>query len=164
MKTKRLVIVRHGKSSWKEDDLDDIERPLKDRATADADLVCQAYQATATHSFTAITSPAVRAHETAKLLTNRLGMHIENLSVDENLYTFSPSTFFDFISNLPDTLDNVMLFGHNPAITDVVNQIGTSFFKNIPTTGLVEIHFRIDQWSDIDKGETQLYLFPKNLR
>lgn len=164
MKTKRLIIVRHGKSSWKEGDLDDIERPLKDRAVNDAELVCQAYKATAAHSFTAITSPAVRAHETAKLLTNCLDAHIENLSVDESLYTFSPSTLFDFISNLPNTLDNVMLFGHNPAITDVVNQLGSDFFKNVPTTGFVEIHFRIDQWSDIDKGETQLYLFPKNLR
>lgn len=129
MRIKRLVIVRHGKSSWKEEDLDDIERPLKDRAFDDAELVCQAYKATATHSFTAITSPAVRAHETAKLLTNCLDTHIENLSVDENLYTFSPSTLFDFICNLPNTLDNVMLFGHNPAITDVVNQIGSHFLK-----------------------------------
>ncbi|MGO3689400.1 MAG: SixA phosphatase family protein [Psychroflexus halocasei] len=164
MKTKRLVIVRHGKSSWKDEELEDIERPLKERAFNDAELVSTAYKAGVRHSFTAFISPAVRAHETSKLIAHQLKDHIKSLKVEDGLYTFSPSTLLDFIKNLPDDIDNVMLFGHNPAITDVVNQIGSEFFQNVPTTGLVEIHFKKSHWSEIDKGETQLFLFPKNLR
>lgn len=164
IKTKRLVIIRHGKSSWKDEELEDIERPLKGRAFNDAELVTTAYKATAKHNFTAFTSPAVRAHETSKLVTQQLKDNVKSLKVEDDLYTFSPSALFDFIKNLPDDIDNVMLFGHNPAITDVVNQIGSEFFQNIPTTGLVEIHFNKSHWSKIDKGETQLFLFPKNLR
>ncbi|MGO2103398.1 MAG: SixA phosphatase family protein [Psychroflexus halocasei] len=164
MKTKRLVIIRHGKSSWKNDELEDIKRPLKERAYKDAELVSNAYKASSIHSFTAFTSPAVRAHETAKLVTDHLDNQIKSLKVDGQLYTFSPSILLDFIANLSDNINNVMLFGHNPAITDVVNQLGSEYFQNVPTTGLVEIQFNESSWSEIDKGTTQLYLFPKNLR
>ena len=57
-----------------------------------------------------------------------------------------------------------MVFGHNPAMTGLVNDLGDKEFDNIPTTGLVVIDFDSQSWSDLGKGKTLLNLFPKNLR
>ena len=57
-----------------------------------------------------------------------------------------------------------MVFGHNPAMTGLVNLLGDKPIDNLPTTGLCVIDFDLNSWKDIETGKTLLQLFPKNLR
>jgi len=160
---KRLFLVRHGKSSWDEP-LDDIDRPLKKRAYADASHVIKAFKPYLDFKINLFTSPANRANTTAELFKNGLKINQESFEVCKELYTFSSNDVLNFIKDLDDDLNNVMLFGHNPAYTSLVNQLGSLPVNNLPTTGLVGIGFEIDSWKKLKKGTTQLYLFPKHLR
>lgn len=63
-----------------------------------------------------------------------------------------------------DSIDTLMVFGHNPAMTEVVNHLGSQEFDNIPTTGLSVLEFETNSWKNLKDGKTILYLFPKNLR
>lgn len=160
---KQLVLVRHGKSSW-ETDLPDKKRPLKKRASKDAEAVISAFSHFYTEPAVFWTSPATRAHETAKMFKKALKIPDDNFKVKEELYTFDESQLLSFIRTCPDSIDKLVVFGHNPAMTALVNELGDKPLDNLPTTGLCVIQFNTKKWKDIDQGKTLLTLLPKNLR
>lgn len=160
---KKLILVRHGKSSWKED-LPDDQRPLKKRAYKDADLVLDAFSGFAEDRMLLWSSYAVRALTTAKILKERLQIPDSRFEVKDDLYTFNSGKLLQVIRSCDDNIDTLMIFGHNPAMTSVVNKLGDQDFDNVPTTGLCMIEFDTSRWEQIKNGKTLLYLFPKNLR
>ena len=160
---KRLIFVRHGKSSW-DHEVKDFDRPLKKRAYDDADHVISAFKSHLTFEIKAFSSPAKRAKTTAELFKNGLEISNPYFEIAPELYTFNPDEVLNFIKHLNDEFENVMLFGHNPAYTYLVNKLGSLPVDNLPTTGLVSIEFDIDNWKTLEEGKTHLYLFPKYLR
>lgn len=159
---KRLILVRHGKSSWKHE-VQDHERPLKKRAYKDAEKVISALQKEFEKPATIWSSYATRALESAKTFKRALEIADEDFLVRKDLYTFEATNLLGLIANCDDAVDQLMVFGHNPAITEVVNSLGDQYFDNIPTTGVSIIDFEADSWKDIKNGQTFLFLFPKNL-
>ena len=160
---KRLILVRHGKSSW-DSPVEDFDRPLKKRAYEDADHVISAFKAHMDFSVEVFSSPAKRAQTTAHLFKDQLHIEDQHFHLEPSLYTFDVDEVLNFIKKLDVAFDNVMLFGHNPAFTDLVNRLGSLPIDNLPTTGLVSISFNVKSWKHIQKGETHFYLFPKYLR
>ncbi|MFD2518853.1 SixA phosphatase family protein [Salinimicrobium flavum] len=160
---KQLVLVRHGKSSW-EKDLPDEERPLKKRAYKDARLVTKAFQNFSDVPWKIWSSYANRALTTARLFQKELEVAEDDFFIKDTLYTFSAGDLLRTINSCDDSIDHLMVFGHNPAMTGVVNSLGDRSFDNIPTTGLSLIQFETDSWTNLKDGKTILYLFPKNLR
>ena len=160
---KRLVFIRHGKSSWKHN-VEDENRPLKKRAYKDARAVARSFKATLQMPATIWSSPAVRAFETAKIFKEELQIEDENFHVNSKLYTFNWEDLFKIIKSCKDEVDQLLVFGHNPAFTSLVNKLGDKEFSNVPTTGLVLIDFETNSWNDLKDGKTILNLFPKNLR
>lgn len=160
---KRIILVRHGKSSW-EDNLPDEKRPLKRRAYNDAELVLKTFKDFTSKDLTLWSSSAVRAHTTAKLFKEDLQIPDNKFEVKKELYTFDDNQLLAIIKNCPENIHNLMVCGHNPAITGLVNQLGDKTLGNLPTTGLCVIDFDCDNWKEIKTGKTSLQLFPKNLR
>jgi len=159
---KSIILVRHGKSSW-EYDVNDRERPLKIRGEKDAKLV--ANQFIKTNRVSKIyTSPAKRALSTCEIFISVLGLSENALNIKEELYDFGGESVVDFIKNLSDEFDDVMIFGHNHAFTSIVNNFGNKFIDNLPTSGLVKINFEIDNWKALNKGNTELIIIPKELK
>ena len=159
---KTLILIRHGKSSWSYD-VKDAERPLKKRAAADAEKVISGFKIFYKTNTTVWSSYARRALGTASIFKEELGIEDEKFSVREDLYTFDPENLLSIITSCDNNIENLMLFGHNPAFTEVANTLGDQVFDNIPTTGLVQIEFQADSWKELVGGETKLFLFPKNL-
>jgi phosphohistidine phosphatase len=160
---KRLVLVRHGKSSW-DNDLPDHERPLKKRAYNDAEVVLNSFSDFYEPGGLLWSSHAVRAHETAKMFKERLNVADADFKVKEELYTFNQNDLLSVIRSCADETDKLIVFGHNPAMTILVNSLGDKKIDNLPTTGLCVIDFEENSWKDIRKGKTILTLLPKNLR
>lgn len=160
---KTLILIRHGKSCW-DNNLKDIYRPLKKRAFKDIKLVSKKIKSELTSEFKIVSSSAVRAHETAKFYFEQLGLDVDQLEVHSELYTFDSEDLRKFICQIPDDVDKLAIFGHNPALTTFASQAGSIFFGNIPTSGFVKIEFENSSWKDCENGKTALHLFPKNLR
>ncbi|MCG9971794.1 SixA phosphatase family protein [Christiangramia crocea] len=160
---KRLVLVRHGKSSWK-NDLPDHKRPLKKRAYNDAELVLNTFEHFYEPPAMFWSSHAVRALETAKMFKKRLKVDDKDFKVIDDLYTFNQNELLSVIRSCPDDINKLFVFGHNPGMTILVNSLGDKKMDNLPTTGLCVIDFDVDSWKDIQKGKTILNLLPKNLR
>lgn len=160
---KRLILVRHGKSSWKHSLMDE-KRPLKKRGYKDGELVSNAFKSFNDKPLNLWSSPAVRANETAKIFKEKLEVEDQDFQVRSSLYTFDPKELFYAIQHCDPEIENLMVFGHNPAMTSLVNQLGDKNFDNIPTTGLTVIDFKTNSWKDLKDGKTILNLFPKNLK
>jgi phosphohistidine phosphatase len=160
---KTLTLIRHAKSSW-EGDITDINRPLSKRGIHDANLLSNEllkYQLSPDAIFS---SPANRALTTCKTFMAALNFPSELLTVTDELYDFGGRQVTDFILNLKDSYENVLIFGHNHAFTEITNKFGDEYVDNVPTCGLVMIEFNTDVWKNIDKGHTKMTLFPKHLK
>jgi phosphohistidine phosphatase len=84
--------------------------------------------------------------------------------VNPELYDFSGQQVMKVVKELKNTLDCVMLCGHNHAFTSIVNIIGSVSVNNVPTCGFIAINFEIDTWSEITIGTTNKIIFPRDLK
>ncbi|MDO6820448.1 histidine phosphatase family protein [Zobellia sp. 1_MG-2023] len=160
---KTLIMVRHGKSSW-DYSVSDKDRPLQERGVNDALLVSSKFNSQAENIDAVFSSPANRALHTAMIFTRQLSISLSLVQITNELYDFSGESVFDFISNLDDSLDSVMIFGHNHAFTHVANSLGNTYIDNVTTSGLVQLNFPVNSWNSVTKGTTKQTIFPKDLR
>lgn len=160
---KKLILVRHGKSSW-ENPLEDVERPLKKRGYKDAEIITDKFKEYVEKPIKAYTSKAVRAYTTAQIFQKNLEIDDADFAVEPDLYTFDKERILEFIKSQDNSVQRLMLFGHNPAFTALANELGDEVLDNLPTTGLVMISFENDAWKEISKGKTVLTLFPKSFK
>lgn len=103
-----------------------------------------------------ISSPAIRALHTAIIVIRELGISMEKLIIDEQLYTFSGFSIIDYVYALDERWSNVVLVGHNPAFTEVINHFSDVSINQLKTSGFAKISFNEDQWSNLFKGEVVL--------
>ncbi|MDC6352046.1 histidine phosphatase family protein [Zeaxanthinibacter sp. PT1] len=160
---KNIIFVRHGKSAWNYD-VNDKDRPLKERGINDGLLVSGKFKSLGITPDAIYSSPANRALHTCTIFLRKLKYDLEKFRLSEELYEFSGEGVMNFVQNLDDSLDTVMIFGHNYAFTNVVNQWGSEAIDNVPTTGLVQIQFDIDFWKSAKQGKTVRTIFPKHLK
>ncbi len=160
---KNLYLVRHAKSSW-EYDLSDHQRPLNKRGYKDANLVSKHLKGSLTLPDLVISSDAVRAKTTARIFVDNLGIDNDIFKLNHDLYDFSGSELTQVIKDCDNTVDTLMVFGHNHAMTYFVNTFGNKPIANVPTSGFTHIELDIDSWTDLKKGVTAQTVFPKQLK
>lgn len=160
---KKIIIVRHAKSSWKHNVIDH-ERPLNDRGLSDAALVSKHFKSHNLLPDFLVSSDANRAKTTADIFIKNLEIPSNIVNYNHEVYDFSGEMLTNVIKSSPDNADIIMVFGHNHAITDFVNSYGSQFIENVPTCGLVIIDFNVNSWTDIKNGTTQLTIYPKDLK
>jgi phosphohistidine phosphatase len=147
---KTLTLIRHAKSSWKNAYLLDIDRPLNKRGKRDAPIMGQRLADRGVSPELIVSSPATRAMVTAETIALEIDYPIEDIVVDERIYMADVRNWLAVIRSLDDTLVHVMLFGHNPGLTDLVNTLSPSqTINNVPTCGVVELDFETDTWASV---------------
>ena len=87
---KRLLIMRHAKSSWKDTDLTDHERPLKKRGKDDAHRMGKLLRSKKIVPDIILCSTAMRARETAKLLAESMKFK-DKIKYSDSLYMAEPA-------------------------------------------------------------------------
>lgn len=160
---KNLIIVRHAKSSWAAP-LRDKDRVLTERGMQDAHLISSEISHFMPKTYLIWASPARRATDTALIFAQNLAYPIDCVVYKDDLYTFDEKKLEKVVKSCSNSFENIILFGHNEAITNFVNKFGDSFIKNIPTTGFVSLEFDTDDWKKIKKGKIKKIIFPKDLR
>ncbi|SRR5258705_1605258 len=163
---KTIVLIRHAKSSWKFPELKDIDRPLKKRGLNEAPLMGKVLKDLHLTPDLIVTSPAVRAMTTAKMIAHEFGF-IENQIIPEHkLYMESKSKLLKEINKIDDKYNTVFLVGHNPGLTDLANYLSGESIDNIPTSGAFGIQFECNTWAEVEKGKGKktFFEFPKKHR
>ncbi len=162
---KTVYIVRHAKSSWDKVDLSDEMRPLMEKGKKRTKKVIDFLHSKKIKVDYIISSHAVRAHETAKILAHALDYPADHIKIDPHIYYTDSDGIINQFYDLPERFDSVMIVGHNPSLTDFVNQFLKNPVDNLPTSGIVSISFDTDKWENIPlaKRKTNFVLIPKEL-
>ncbi len=156
---KKLILIRHAKSSWNAP-LQDIDRPLTKSGILAAHQVATKVATLMPKAYLVWCSMAKRTTETALIFAQNLSFPIESINIIPDLYTFDVSDFEKIIKKCEDQFDNLVVFGHNQAITDFVNKYGNQRIDELPTAGFVAIQFEIASWKTISRGITEHIIFP----
>tara|TARA_R110001583_G_scaffold111363_1_gene260405 strand:- start:4782 stop:5267 length:486 start_codon:yes stop_codon:yes gene_type:complete len=160
---KELILVRHGKSSW-EYSVNDKDRPLLQRGINDGHLVVGAFKKKKIRPDAVFSSPANRALHTCMIFLRSMDFTYADFQITNALYDFSGDDVLQFVKELDNGLETVMIFGHNHAFTHIANSLGSEYIDNVPTSGLVHLNFNTNDWSAIGKGSTSYTIFPKSLK
>jgi phosphohistidine phosphatase len=160
---KNLFLVRHAKSSWKQKKLSDLERPLNERGKRDAPFMGKLLSRQKIKPEIMISSPANRAVSTAKIFCDELDFPFEKVKIIPGLYMADSEELLDIIGDTDGNADAVMIFSHNPGLTDLYNRLSDQYIENIPTCGIAGIRFDEITWKELkDKsGHLLFFEYPK---
>jgi phosphohistidine phosphatase len=157
---KKLVLIRHAKSSWDHAGSGDAERSLNKRGKRDAPVMGQRLSERALGIELLVTSPAKRARKTAKAVAKALGLPRDRIRQDDRIYAAGTGDLLSSIADMDDSLSAVCLVGHNPAFTDLANLLSRGpHIDNVPTCGMVGFELGVSSWSEVAPGSAALAFF-----
>ena len=158
---KNLILIRHAKAT-QDFSFKDFDRNIILKGINNSILVAEKSKSLLNSSYTIWSSSAVRALETCKVFVKYWEFDSNQIIIKDNLYTFDGNSLEKIIKTCPDTIENLVIFGHNNALTDFANQYGSQYIDSIPTSGLVSIIFDVSNWQTINKGKTDKIIFPNH--
>lgn len=157
---KILLVVRHAKSSWDIESLNDFERPLNDRGKKDAPMMAKRLVDKKILIDAFVSSPAKRAKKTAEIFCEAYGKTADTIECISMLYQAAPEDFYEVVEHLDDSFNTVAVFSHNPGITEFVNSLtDTVKIDNLPTTGVYAIQVQLNKWADFKKAKKEFLFF-----
>jgi phosphohistidine phosphatase len=160
---KTLLLLRHAKSDWENPNLSDFERPLNQRGLKTAPLMGKFIREKGLKIDLIISSPATRAHETARLVSEKAKLKADT-RFDERIYEASVGQLLQVVSETEDQVESLLMVGHNPGFSGLL-QLLTREFYNMPTAALAKINLDIKTWAEIRPGDGKLEFLqrPKEL-
>jgi len=147
---KKLILLRHAKSSWNDPSLTDYDRPLNQRGRENAPLMGRRLAGRQCFPQRIISSPARRAGKTARLIAEELDYDKHSIDYEPRIYEAEAMDLLDLVHSLDDALSEVMLVGHNPGMSDLANLLLTDEIVNLVTCGVVGLVFPVRSWREID--------------
>lgn len=156
---KTLILVRHAKSSWKDSELDDFDRPLNKRGKRDAPFMGKLLSDKGIRPDLIVSSPANRAFATAQEFAKELNYPQNKILLEKIVYDSSCFAMMDLIKDFSDDFKTIILFGHNPCFTSLCNYLANENILNIPTCGIAVISFEIGEWRLVEPGIGKLVSF-----
>ena len=162
---KTIYIVRHAKSSWDSFDLSDHERPLMNVGIKKTKKVIDYLNNNKVAPDVIISSSAVRAYETAKLIAEGIDYNTDLIVRNKALYHAGVDDIYDELFAIDNAVNSAMIVAHNPTLTDFVNDFITPSIVNLPTTGAVCVEFETEKWENVADAEFKVnfVVFPRML-
>jgi phosphohistidine phosphatase len=159
-----LLIVRHAKSSWKQEGLADQDRPLSGRGKRDAERMGRELRLRGLVPGVIISSTARRARSTVKRMLREMDAPGEILE-DREIYAGDVSSCLQAILAIPRDVDMVMIVGHNPTMEELVHLL-TGQDVTMPTMAVACVDLALANWQALREGATgrlRLHIIPRDL-
>jgi len=153
---KKLFLIRHAKSDWNNPSLKDIERPLNERGYSNANTMAQHLKEVPD---LIMTSPAVRAASTALIFAKHWSYTPNNIVIRQELYDTGRKEYLSVIKDLSNDYNHVVLFAHNPTISELADYLTQGLPMEMPTCAIAGISFKLDSWNNIKPKSGELFLF-----
>lgn len=161
---KSVLVLRHAKSSWKQQELADHDRPLNKRGKRDAPLMGRLLKKEDLVPDVIISSTAIRARSTAEAVAKASGYKGE-IVLNKSLYAAGPEAYLGVIHDLSDEYVRVLIVGHNPGLEELLELL-TGEIHLMPTCSLAHVNLHVDKWSEVDnkiKGQVAEIWRPRDL-
>jgi phosphohistidine phosphatase len=166
-RVKRLYLLRHAKSSWKDATLADHDRPLAGRGRRAATAIGRRMRAEGVEPQLVLCSTARRARETLARIEPALGRGA--VKVERQLYGAGAEDLLARLRRLPDDVESVLVIGHNPGLEELARDLAGSgsdaLGAKYPTGALATLELAVESWRALDRGGGELIGFvrPRDL-
>jgi len=161
---KRLIIARHGQSEIGDPTVTDMTCLVTKSGCRDLARVANGLSKLNVCPDVVITSPAVRAQDSAKIFAKNLGVDPEHILVKEDIYQAERSSLFHLVHELDDSYDTVFLIGHNPGVSRLYHVLVNTDVESFGTSCAAVIDLDVESWKQVHfKNATLLsYLMPND--
>ena len=163
---KKILIMRHAKSSWSDEKLKDFDRPLNARGRKDAPKMGRYLKELDIIPDQIFSSPAERAKLTTLAVAKVLDLNSEDVHWDEELYFGNPMAYLNAIRSAAENSKVVMTVGHNPMSAEIMSALSLqSFTHQVPTAALACFEVDVENWKDVKQSGCKLLwiVSPKNI-
>jgi len=151
---KKLYIVRHAQKEEAKEGIDDYDRELSQKGIDDATVMAKKLSSKQSEIDLIVSSPASRTKTTAEIFANELN-YTKSIMYNEVLYMAFVNELIETITYTYDSVDNMILVGHNPSLTALAYTL-VGFKEKFEMGGIMEIEFNSDSWIDISKDNANL--------
>lgn len=161
---KTLCLIRHAKSSWNDEYVEDFERLLNARGLTDAPEMGRRLMQRGFQPSLILSSPAFRAMSTARRIARELAYDTQQIVADSRIYVAPANRLFELIQAMPDDVHTLALVGHNPGMHHLANYLTGVAPDEFPTCAVFAIRFELISWREITPlcGKLLFYDFPKS--
>jgi phosphohistidine phosphatase len=165
-----VVLLRHGKSSWSDSTLADVDRPLAPRGKRASRKLARYIQRKRIQPALVLCSPSRRTRQTLEAVEASLGKRCA-VEVDPQLYGASEQELLERLHALPESVSSVMLIGHNPGLHNLALVLASQgadlpqLEEKFPTGALATLVVRSESWTALGPGAAELvdYVVPRQL-
>ncbi len=163
---KKLYIVRHAKSSWADFQITDFDRPLNKRGLTDAPMMGKKLKELGFVPQQILSSSANRAISTARLLAEHMEFNKSKIIEIKELYLADPAEIIKLANSTKNEIDSLMIVGHNPGLTQLINNLAGENLYNLPTCAMSVIELKVDDWRavSVNTGKQIAYEYPKKYK
>jgi phosphohistidine phosphatase len=169
---KRLAVLRHAKSSWKERELDDFERPLNGRGQRAARRMGREMSERGMQFDFVLASPAVRVRETINGVTQEHEL-VAPIRFEPRIYMARVAELLELVGTIPNDAENALLVGHNTSAERLVIKLAKDDERGLrkrveekfPTAALAVIDLPIERWDALqpESGRLVELIYPADL-
>jgi phosphohistidine phosphatase len=156
----RILLLRHGKSSYKNKSLKDYDRPLGKRGKRNSRRIGQWMATENVTPDLIISSPAKRAVQTTNRVCKQLGIARSEVQWEKDVYNARATTVLQILSNVPEDIETVLVVGHHEALESIILRLSRwteipPYPKLIPTAALAWLEIK-GKWAGIEDCKASL--------
>jgi phosphohistidine phosphatase len=155
----RLTLLRHGKSSWEDPELEDFDRPLAPRGLRNVPEMGRRLARRGELPDLILSSPALRAISTARAIAREIGYREHGIRQEPALYLATPLEILAVLERAGGTASHLMVVGHNPGLTELANMLNNIRLDNMPTAAMLAVEFDAADWDRIDPASARFLWF-----
>ncbi len=169
-RNRTVILLRHGKSSWSDSTLADIDRPLAPRGERASRKLAKYMRRKRIQPALVLCSPSLRTRQTLEAIESSLGKRCA-VEVVPQLYAASEQELLERLQALPESVSSVMLIGHNPGLHNLALVLASRgadlprLEEKLPTGALATLVVHSESWTTLSPGEAELveYVVPRQL-
>lgn len=161
---KKVFLMRHAKSSWKDANIPDHDRPLKKKGEKDVKTMAKMLKHKKYSPDFILCSSAERAKQTAVLFKEASSFE-GKLEYSDKLYMAEVPDLISALKNVPPKTKSVMIIGHNPGLEALLQTL-TGKVETLPTSSIAYISIPIEEWSELNneaEGKLKKLWRPKDI-
>ena len=149
---KDLFLIRHAEAVHSSN-TSDFDRPLTEKGFSEGIKMAQYFKEYTSVPDLIITSPAKRALQTASLFAEEFNLGTQQIQPENMIYEADVSALLSIVNHIPDEIQTIALFGHNPGISLLAGYLTGEQLGSLSTAGIFHIQFQdINSWKLISKG------------
>ncbi|MCF2486962.1 histidine phosphatase family protein [Dyadobacter sp. CY347] len=162
---KTLILVRHATAEDHSFLIKDFDRKLNDKGLGESAKMGEWLAAANIHADIFVSSPAPRAYQTAEIIAGKLGVNLDQLVSDRELYDGGPRAYLNAVNAVSENFSTLMLFGHNPDISHFTEYMSGTDLGSMKKGSVVMIEFEGLKWEELSAktGQLTLYKTPKQV-